>query len=298
MPSLVNELILLVKVSSLASVVGISELTRISQNITGETYRPLEIYITAAVIYFVINWGAVDRRPAGREKAADRIGARHGTCSFRPIRDPPMLYGFGITILCWLAGSIGGVIVGFILACLNRWGPRVVGWLIYVYVEIIRGTPFMIQLFILYYGGPYIGLMLTPLQAGITSFIIYGSPYFAEIFRSGFNAIPKGQIEAARCVGLSESRILVADHPAADAGADHCAADQFLHHPDQGNRHPFGGHGARTAVPDPDHGGGNLHIRGAIPRPVAVLLDHGAGNRLDRQQGRTARNAPPETGLR
>lgn len=56
MPSLVNELILLVKVSSLASVVGIGELTRISQNIAGETFRPLEIYLTAAVIYFVINW--------------------------------------------------------------------------------------------------------------------------------------------------------------------------------------------------------------------------------------------------
>ena len=56
MPSLVNELILLVKVSSLASVVGIGELTRISQNIAGETYRPLEIYLSAAVIYFAINW--------------------------------------------------------------------------------------------------------------------------------------------------------------------------------------------------------------------------------------------------
>lgn len=55
MPSLVNELILLVKVSSLASVVGIGELTRVSQNITGQTYRPLEIYITAAAIYFAIN---------------------------------------------------------------------------------------------------------------------------------------------------------------------------------------------------------------------------------------------------
>ncbi len=55
MPSLVNELILLVKVSSLASVVGIGELTRISQNITGQTYRPLEIFIAAAAIYFVIN---------------------------------------------------------------------------------------------------------------------------------------------------------------------------------------------------------------------------------------------------
>jgi polar amino acid transport system permease protein len=55
LPSHVNELILLVKVSSLASVVGIGELTRIAQNITGQTYRPLEIYLTTAVIYFVIN---------------------------------------------------------------------------------------------------------------------------------------------------------------------------------------------------------------------------------------------------
>jgi polar amino acid transport system permease protein len=55
LPSLMNELILLVKVSSLASVVGIGELTRIAQNITGQTYRPLEIYLTAAAIYLVIN---------------------------------------------------------------------------------------------------------------------------------------------------------------------------------------------------------------------------------------------------
>ncbi|MEQ5872777.1 amino acid ABC transporter permease [Sagittula sp. NFXS13] len=56
LPSLINELILLVKVSSLASVVGIGELTRVAQNINGQTYRPLEIYITAALIYFVINF--------------------------------------------------------------------------------------------------------------------------------------------------------------------------------------------------------------------------------------------------
>ncbi len=56
MPSLINELILLVKVSSLASVVGIGELTRVAQNIAGQTYRHLEIYIAAAAIYFVINF--------------------------------------------------------------------------------------------------------------------------------------------------------------------------------------------------------------------------------------------------
>lgn len=55
LPSHVNELILLVKVSSLASVVGIGELTRVAQNITGQTFRPLEIYVSAALVYFVIN---------------------------------------------------------------------------------------------------------------------------------------------------------------------------------------------------------------------------------------------------
>ncbi|MAA97194.1 MAG: amino acid ABC transporter [Stappia sp.] len=122
---------------------------------------------------------------------------------------PALLSGFGVTILCWIVGTAGGLVLGFLVACLYRWAPLApLRWLIDFYVELIRGTPFMIQLFILYYGGPYLGLVLTPVQAGILSFIVYGSPYFAEIFRSGFNAIPKGQIEAARCVGLSETRIM------------------------------------------------------------------------------------------
>lgn len=122
---------------------------------------------------------------------------------------PALLEGFGVTVLCWIVGSLGGVVLGFILACLYRWGPAPLRWLIYAYVEVIRGTPFMIQLFLLYYGGPYMGLVLTPIQAGILSFIVYGSPYFAEIFRSGFNAIPQGQIEAARCLGIPEWRIVL-----------------------------------------------------------------------------------------
>ncbi|MBS8260604.1 amino acid ABC transporter permease [Roseibium polysiphoniae] len=121
---------------------------------------------------------------------------------------PSLLSGFAVTILCWIVGSLGGLMLGFVLACLYRFGPAPLKWFIFGYVEVIRGTPFMIQLFILYYGGPSVGILLSPVQAGIISFIVYGSPYFAEIFRSGFNAIPEGQIEAARCVGLSETRIV------------------------------------------------------------------------------------------
>lgn len=121
---------------------------------------------------------------------------------------PALLRGFGVTLLCWVAGSIGGLLLGFVLAVLYRWAGRWLGVLLQAYIEVIRNTPFMIQLFILYYGGPHVGLVLSPVQAGILSFVVYGSPYFAEIFRSGFNAIPPGQIEAARCVGLAEASIM------------------------------------------------------------------------------------------
>lgn len=121
---------------------------------------------------------------------------------------PALLHGFGVTILCWIAGSIGGIVLGFAIACLYRWSWSPIRWLLQAYVEVIRGTPFMIQLFILYYGGPYVGLVLSPVQAGILSFVVYGSPYFSEIFRSGFSSIPAGQIEAARCVGFGEATIL------------------------------------------------------------------------------------------
>ena len=60
-------------------------------------------------------------------------------------------------------------------------------------VAVLRGTPFLIQLFILYYGGPFMGLDLDPLTAGILGLAIYGSAYFAVIFTSGFASVPKGQ---------------------------------------------------------------------------------------------------------
>jgi polar amino acid transport system permease protein len=121
---------------------------------------------------------------------------------------PSLLSGFGVTILCWLIGSAGGMALGFAIACLYQWWGEAVRRVLRIYIEAIRGTPFMIQLFILYYGGPHFGLVLSPVAAGITSFIVYGSPYFAEIFRAGFLSIPKGQIEAARTIGFDEWTIV------------------------------------------------------------------------------------------
>jgi polar amino acid transport system permease protein len=121
---------------------------------------------------------------------------------------PILVRGFALTILSWLLGTLFGVTFGLLIALAQRYGPKPIRWLIQSYIEIIRGTPFLVQLFVLYYGGPMVGLRLDALPAGILGLTIYGSPYFAEIFRSGFRAVPHGQIEAARAIGMAEPAIV------------------------------------------------------------------------------------------
>ena len=71
-----------------------------------------------------------------------------------------------------------------------------------------RGTPFLVQLFLLYFGGPYAGLSLDALPAGLLALSVYGGAYFSEVFRAGFEAVPRGHVEAAECAGLSRGQIM------------------------------------------------------------------------------------------
>lgn len=121
---------------------------------------------------------------------------------------PMLLRGFAVTVFCWLVGTVLAMALGLVIALIQRYAPRPVRWLIQIYIEIIRGTPFLVQLFVLYYGGPLVGLRLDALPAGLLGLTIYGSPYFAEIFRSGFRAVAPGQIEAARAIGMAEPQII------------------------------------------------------------------------------------------
>ncbi|HHY02699.1 MAG TPA: amino acid ABC transporter permease [Paracoccus sp.] len=121
---------------------------------------------------------------------------------------PRLLSGFRLTIICWLLGTAFGAALGLLIAVAQRYGGRTVRWALQTYIELIRGTPFLVQLFLLYYGGPMIGLRLDPLPAGLLGLTIYGSPYFAEIFRSAFRAVPPGLIEAGRAIGMTEPAIV------------------------------------------------------------------------------------------
>lgn len=121
---------------------------------------------------------------------------------------PLLLSGFGVTVLCWGIGSVIGLVFGFAVALLYRLKFRPLRWLLRAYIEIIRGTPFLMQLFLLYDGGPYVGIRLAATTAGIVGLGIYSAAYFAEIYRAGFAAVPRGQIEAAVALGMPPVAIL------------------------------------------------------------------------------------------
>jgi polar amino acid transport system permease protein len=122
-------------------------------------------------------------------------------------RMPDILGGFGLTLVIWLVGCLAGIALGFLVAVLRR---NVAGLSIPLaaWMEVTRGTPFLVQLFLLYFGGPFIGLSLEPLTAGLLGFTLYGAAYFSEIFRAGFAAVPRGHIEAGECLGLSQGQIM------------------------------------------------------------------------------------------
>lgn len=115
---------------------------------------------------------------------------------------PSLGSGFAVTILCWGVGGAMGIVLGLAVALAARIDVAPLRWLLRTYVEVFRGTPFLLQLFVLYDAGPYIGLKLSATTAGILGLGLYSSAYFAEIFRAGFVAVPVGQIEAAICVGM------------------------------------------------------------------------------------------------
>ena len=121
---------------------------------------------------------------------------------------PAIVSGAGVTIMIWILGTIAAAIIGFLMAVARQYGGMITDKVLGAIVALLRGTPFLIQIFLVYYGGPFVGLELDPLPAGLIGISIYGAAYFSEIFRSGFQAVPKGHIEAGECVGLRRGQII------------------------------------------------------------------------------------------
>jgi len=113
------------------------------------------------------------------------------------------LQGMPVTIGIWLASVATGLVSGFAIGAFRYFAPAPLTWPVVAVVEAVRGTPFLVQCFLLYFGGPYVGIDLTPVVAGWVALSVYACAYFSEVFRAGFLAVPPGQLEVARLLGLT-----------------------------------------------------------------------------------------------
>lgn len=119
-----------------------------------------------------------------------------------------LLQGAFVTIQLSLGAMVIGLVVAIVCAVGKTAGPKPVRFLIDVYIEVIRNTPFLIQIFFIYFALPAFGLRMTPWTAALVALVVNVGAYATEIVRAGIEAIPPGQIEAGTALGLKRGQIL------------------------------------------------------------------------------------------
>ncbi|PIE81828.1 MAG: ABC transporter permease [Chloroflexi bacterium] len=119
------------------------------------------------------------------------------------------LQGTLMTIRITALATILGILVGVTMAGLQLIKNRILSGVIQAYIEIIRNTPFLVQLFFVYFGLPTLGILIPAWQAALIALTINTGAYATEIVRAGIESINKGQIEAGRALGLSGFQIFL-----------------------------------------------------------------------------------------
>ena len=122
---------------------------------------------------------------------------------------PILLEGCVVTLQISFFALLLGMIFGIACALCRISANRALNSLAFMYVWVIRGTPVMVQLFILYFGLPQLGIKLPSMVAGVLGLAINTGAYVTEIIRAGIQAVDKGQMEAALSVGMSFRQAMV-----------------------------------------------------------------------------------------
>ncbi|AJY76966.1 ABC transporter substrate-binding protein/permease [Paenibacillus beijingensis] len=117
--------------------------------------------------------------------------------------------GLGYTLLLSALGVLFGFVIGLLICLLRMTGIKVLQWLGSAYVELLRGTPMLVQLMIIHYGlALTLDINFSPLQSGIITLSLNSSAYLAEIFRAGIQGVDRGQMEAARSLGMTRGKAM------------------------------------------------------------------------------------------
>lgn len=114
-----------------------------------------------------------------------------------------ILSGVALTISLTLVGGSLGFALGLVIAWTRVHGSRFLRVLAAAYVEVVRNTPFLVQLLFIFFGLPALGLRLSAEVSGIIALVVNTGAYMGEIIRGGMEATPRGQYEAAECLAMN-----------------------------------------------------------------------------------------------
>lgn len=118
-----------------------------------------------------------------------------------------LLVGAWLTVRLSCAAMLIGLVVSVFCAWGKTAGPAILRAVIDGYIEIIRNTPFLVQIFFIFFGMPSLGLRLSPNSAALLALVVNFGAYGTEIIRAGIESIHKGQVEAGWALGLSRPQI-------------------------------------------------------------------------------------------
>jgi polar amino acid transport system permease protein len=119
-----------------------------------------------------------------------------------------LLWGLVFTLVLTAVSTVAGIVVGTAGASARTFGPKWLGRLVVVYVELIRNTPFIVQLFFIFFGLPAAGVKLDESTAAFLAMTINLGAYSTEIIRAGIEAVPKGHIEAGVSLAMTKWQVL------------------------------------------------------------------------------------------
>ncbi len=122
---------------------------------------------------------------------------------------PMLLRGAAFTLGLTAVSAVLGVGLGVACGWARAWGPAWLRAAVGVYVELIRNTPFIVQLFFIFFGLPSLGVKLNPEIASVIAMVVNLGAYAAEIARAGIEGTPRGQIEAARSLAMTEAQVFL-----------------------------------------------------------------------------------------
>ncbi|MCW5606373.1 MAG: ectoine/hydroxyectoine ABC transporter permease subunit EhuD [Burkholderiales bacterium] len=113
-----------------------------------------------------------------------------------------------ITVQATVGGMTIALVLGLLLALARRSGQRWVSWPVAAFVEFVRSTPLLVQMYFLFYVLPDLGMKFSPLATGILALGVHYAAYCSEVYRAGLESIPRGQWDAAAALGLGRRHTL------------------------------------------------------------------------------------------